>query len=32
VGVKVAVMIDVPAPATVSVVSEIEITDVVADE
>jgi hypothetical protein len=30
--VKVAVITDVPAPATVSVVTEIEITDVVADE
>jgi hypothetical protein len=32
VGVNVAVMIDVPAPATVRVVPEIEITDVLADE
>jgi hypothetical protein len=32
VGVKVAVMTDVPAPATVRVVPKIEITDVVADE
>jgi hypothetical protein len=30
--VKVAVITDVPAPATVRVVPEIEITDVVADE
>jgi hypothetical protein len=30
--VKVAVITDVPPPATVSVVPEIEITEVVADE
>jgi hypothetical protein len=32
VGVKVAVMTDDPTPATVKVVPEMEITDVVADE
>jgi hypothetical protein len=32
VGVKVAVITDVPAPATVKVVPEMEITEVVADE
>jgi len=32
VGVKVAVMRELPPPSTVRVVPEIEITDVVADE
>jgi hypothetical protein len=32
VGVKVAVITDVPPPATVKVVPEIEMTEVVADE